>query len=573
MTQSLVCRNSVRIALSFSLFISFSIVTSSIWAKDKKGAKKPAAAAAKSANKSAKTAKAERGKDKKARASERGRDARTARNERGRDTKLSRAERARAARETRVDKRRDKASAREQRASRKEENARDRKGSRALSKRERMLEARRAAAERAREIAEARRRAELARLAAIARQRAADQALRDEAAGNILKDETTGEDAEVRRAAVAALGTHAGTVVVMDPKTGRVFTVVNQEWALRRGFKPCSTIKLVTGLAGISEKVIAPEQVDTLEVGRVKLDLTDSLAYSNNRYFQSVGGRVGFDRMMTYARELGLGERTGINHANEFTGRVPAYKAGYAVNHMSSHGDDFEVTPIQLGALVSTIANGGTLLTPHLPRTPQEDAKFKTEERRRVTISPEALRRMIPGMIGAASYGTGKLAYDPIMQVAGKTGTCIGQGSWLGLFTSYAPVADPRLAVVVVTRGSGERGRVAAAIAGKIYRSLDYRFGRINGGQLAVTPESLKPHPKIDAKTAATISDEDKEDEAEAGDDAATNGAPTNNVKSTIMSVPRPTEMTTRPGQAPTNTTAPAQPNGQRPRRVLTNQP
>lgn len=565
MTQTLLLRNSVRIALSFFLFVSLSATTSSLWAKDKRAAaRKPAA----------KSAKAERN-NKNARA-ERGRDTRSARNEKGRNnTKLSRAEQARAAREARVDKRHDRLSAREQRAARKEESVRDRKGDRSLSKRERLIEARRQAEQRRREIAEARRRAELARLAAIARQRAADQGLRDEAAANIARDETTGEDMEVRRAAVAALGTHAGTVVVIDPKTGRVFSIVNQEWALRRGFKPCSTIKLVTGLAGLSENVINSEQTDNVGFGKVRLDLTDSLAYSNNGYFQNVGGRVGFDRMISYARELGLGQPTGINHANEFAGRVPAFKSGYAVNHMSSHGDDFEVTPIQLASLVSTIGNGGTLLIPHLPRTPQEDAKFKTEARRRVGISPEALRRMIPGMIGSASYGTGKLAYDPVMQVAGKTGTCIGQGSWLGLFTSYAPVADPRLAVVVVTRGSGERGRVAAAIAGKVYRSLDYRFGRNINGQLATTPEALKPHPRIDAKTAAAVDDEDKEDAAaDAGDDA-TDGAPngTNNVKSVIMAVPRSTEVTTRPGATPNNSTAPGKENEQRPRRVLTNRP
>jgi hypothetical protein len=569
MTQIQLLRNPLRIALIFSLFLSLSATTQSLRAKDKRAAKPKAAAA--------KSAKAERN-DRKGRA-EKGRDAKSARNERGREKKLSRAEQARAAREQRVDKRRDKASAREQRAARKEDSARDRRGSRGLSRRERALEARRQAEQRRREIAEARRRAELARQAAIARQRAADQSLHDESAANIARDETTGEDLEVRRAAVAALGTHAGSVVVMDPKTGRVYTVVNQEWALRRGFKPCSTIKLVTGLAGISENVISADLPDGLAVGRVRLDLTDSLAYSNNGYFQNVGGRVGFERMVSYARELGLGQPTGINHPNEFSGRVPAFKSGYAVNHMSSHGDDFEVTPIQLATLTSTIGNGGTLLIPHLPRTPQEDAKFKTETRRRVNISPEALRRMIPGMIGSASYGTGKLAYDPVMQVAGKTGTCIGQGSWLGLFTSYAPVADPRLAVVVVTRGSGERGRVAAAIAGKVYRSLDYRFGKTSSGQLATTPESLKPHPRIDAKTAAAVSDEDREDEeaASAEDDAAGNAptsSGTNNVKSVIMTVPRQTEVTTRPNTAtPANATAPSQPNDQRPRRVLSNRP
>lgn len=73
----------------------------------------------------------------------------------------------------------------------------------------------------------------------------------DEFQTYIAKDDVTGEDPEVRRIAVNALGNHAGTVVVMDPMTGRVYSMVNQEWPLRRGFKPCSTINLVIGVAGL----------------------------------------------------------------------------------------------------------------------------------------------------------------------------------------------------------------------------------------------------------------------------------------------------------------------------------
>jgi hypothetical protein len=495
--------------------------------------------------------------------------------------------REKTAKEARNDRRRGK-SAREERADRGRDRASKttttaRNGGRALSRRERLQESRRQVAERRRQLEEARRRAELARLAAIARQRAADQSLRDETASNILKDEVTGEDMEIRRAAVSALGGHAGSVVVMDPKTGRIFTVVNQDWALRKGYKPCSTIKLVTGLAGLGDKVIAPTETVNISFQKFSLDLTDSLAYSNNAYFQSVGGRVGFDRMVSYARELGLGERTGINHANESMGRIPTYKTGYAVNHMSSHGDDFEVTPVQLASLVSAIGNGGSLMMPHLPRTPQEDVSFKPEVRRRLNIPQENLRRMIPGMIGAVNYGTAKLAYDPTQTIAGKTGTCIGQGSWLGLFASFAPVADPRLAVVVVTRGSGERGRVAAGIAGRIYRALDARFGNVNG-QMAKTPASLTPRPKIDPRAAAAISDEvENENEADqelgAGATDAATGATTNETRSTvrsvIMTVPsRSTAATTQPVTtvAPASS-APVPQNDQRPRRVLTNKP
>jgi len=393
-----------------------------------------------------------------------------------------------------------------------------------LSKRERAAEMRKFGSKHRRDLEEARRRAEAARQAAIARQRALDEGLRNEVQENIAKDNTVGEDLEVRKVAVEALGHHAGTVVVMDPKTGRVYTVVNQDWALRRGFKPCSTIKLVTGVAGLCEKVIQP--IETVSDGsNYKIDLTDALAYSNNSYFQHVGGQVGFDKMVTYARELGLGEKTGINYINESPGRVPLFKSGYAVNHMSSHGDDFEVTAIQLAALVSAMSNGGKLLMPHVPRTVEENSHFKTELRRKINVENEAWKRMLPGMIGAVNYGSGKKAYNPEQTVAGKTGTCIGQGAWLGLFTSYAPVVNPRLAVVVITRGTDAHAHLPAAIAGNIYRSLSPRFGTQINFQIAEGPDDETPNTGNDKKAAA-LNEEAKETKAateaeENGDEAA----------------------------------------------------
>jgi penicillin-binding protein 2 len=360
---------------------------------------------------------------------------------------------------------------------------------------------------------EARRRAELARQAAIARQRAIDEGMRNEVQANINRDNTVGEDPEVRRAAVEALGHHAGTVVVMDPKSGRVYTVVNQDWGLRRGFKPCSTIKLVTGVAGISEKVIAP--IETVsDGGRYKIDLTDALAYSNNTYFQHVAGEVGFDKMITYARQMGLGEKTGVNYVNEYSGRLPLFKSGFALNRMGSHGDDFEVTAIQLATLVSAMSNGGKLLTPHLPQTVQENTVFKPEVRRKVNVENDTWRRMLPGMIGAVNYGSGRKAYRPEQTVAGKTGTCIGQDSsraWVGLFTSYAPVVNPRLAVVVITRGTDAHNHVPAAIAGNVYRALSPRFGTQIDFQVAEGPDD---EPNAPGKKAAALDEEAAETKA-----------------------------------------------------------
>jgi membrane peptidoglycan carboxypeptidase len=551
----------------------------------KKAAPKKAAPAKASAKTSAKTdkksARAERGRDQKAdrnKASAR-RDAREERRERASIKSRERGPQRETARERRERLREEKLSAKRERDD-------DRRDSRKMSRRERLREAERRRREEAARRAEIARQAAIARALAIARQRAADQALRDETVANILRDEITGEDPEVRQAALSALGNHAGSVVVMDPKSGRVYTVVNQDWALRRGFKPCSTIKLVTGLAGLNERIIDPIQTVNISTGTFRLDLTDSLALSNNGYFQRVSGDVGFDSMMKYARAFGLGEPTGINHPNESPGRLPFFKSGYAVNHMGSHGDDIEITPIQLANMASTIANGGKILTPHLPRTPEENVRFKTEVRRKLEVPEEHLQRLVPGMVGAVNYGTGKLAYDPTQTVAGKTGTCIGQGSWLGLFTSYAPVHDPRLAIAVVTRGSGERGRLAASVAGKIYRSLNHRFGNRGGAQPLIANDRLAPRPKIDARTAAALSDEDKEVDAyvvsegatDAGNDAGAAAAPRSSIKSTLSTpATRPTEVTTRPAiksSAP-STASPThnQNGGERPRRVLETRP
>ena len=73
-------------------------------------------------------------------------------------------------------------------------------------------------------------------------------------------------------------------------------------------------------------------------------------------------------------------------------------------------------------------------------------------------------------MVGSVNYGSGRRAYDPTQTVAGKTGTCNGgEGSWVGLFTSYAPLANPKLAVVVITRGTDAHRHLPAAVAGQIY--------------------------------------------------------------------------------------------------------
>lgn len=366
-------------------------------------------------------------------------------------------------------------------------------------------EARRQAA-----LAEKRRREQAAR-EARERQLAFERGLKTETQQNIANDDTEGEDLEVRKAAVNALGNHAGTVVVMEPQTGKVLSIVNQEWGIRRSFKPCSTIKLVTGVAGLNEKVIGED--GNIKSRKFALNLDDALAHSNNSYFQVAGQNIGNERIISYAKALGLGEPTGINAENETPGKLP-----YGNNNprIYSHGDDFEVTPLQLSVMVSALSNGGKMVVPQIPKTRAEKTNFRGYMKKEVEIPQETLQRVLPGMIGAVNYGTAQRAADYSLNIAGKTGSCIGQGTWLGLFASVAPVVNPRLSVVVITRGAAERGKYASEIAGKIYKSLSHRF---NDGKdyVAKVPLELKPQQKVTAKASHQL-DNDEGEDSEEGD-------------------------------------------------------
>ena len=355
-------------------------------------------------------------------------------------------------------------------------------------------------------LAEQQRRAQLAR-EAQARHLAFERGLRAETVENISHDNIEGEDLEVRAAAVNALGNHAGTILVMEAQTGKVLSIVNQDWAIRHSFKPCSTIKLVTAVAGINENVINDE--GKINNRRFPMNLDDALAHSNNSYFQTVGAGLGNDKMISYAQMLGLGSPTGINAEKETGGRI-AFGNNNA--RIYSHGDNFEVTPLQLGVIVSAISNGGKILVPHIPKTKYEKTNFRGSMRYQLNLPNNNFRNIIPGMIGATQYGTARRGIDSSLGVAGKTGSCIAGGSWVGLFASVAPVEHPKYAVVVITRGQGERGKYAAAIAGNIYDALRNRLFEKSGENVAKIPFDLKPRPAVNAKTSAKIDSAEGED-------------------------------------------------------------
>jgi penicillin-binding protein 2 len=285
-------------------------------------------------------------------------------------------------------------------------------------------------------------------------------------------------------------------------------------------YPPGSTFKLVTGLGALQEGVAKRETIieskgvlyvphdfypnmrqpfpDWSPLGR--LNFIQAIANSSNIYFFYLGGGyepekftgLGVDRLARYARMFGYGTRTKIDLPGESAGTVP--DDPWKLQHVGEHwvkGDTYnmsigqgyvEATPIQVHNMTVTIANGGTVLTPHVVREVADpDGQLLVANRREesgaLQVDPRHLQTLVDGMEAGFS---GQLLRDyriPNLRVAGKTGTAeYGQGvnalggeQTHGWFTGFAPVQDPRIAVTVfVERGSSSRD--AAPIAARILR-------------------------------------------------------------------------------------------------------
>jgi penicillin-binding protein 2 len=298
-------------------------------------------------------------------------------------------------------------------------------------------------------------------------------------ANNITEgDVTTGEDPVVREAAIEALGNFNGTALAIDPSSGRILAMVNQKLALSAGAEPCSTIKVAVALAGLSEGLIKADTPVNLG-GHYSLDLTHALAKSVNLYFEVLGRAMGFERVKHYANEFGLGELAGYNIAGEQLGvypdtELPAADGG--VGRMCSFGESISMTPLQLGALVSSIANGGTLYYLQHPTTPEEIANFEPKVKRLLDIK-NAIPEILPGMQGAVNFSNGTArslrANFTQFPVFGKTGTCSDNGTRFGWFVSYGDSPSGRIVTVIFLKGDRQVfGPKAAELTGEFYRAM-----------------------------------------------------------------------------------------------------
>jgi penicillin-binding protein 2 len=291
-----------------------------------------------------------------------------------------------------------------------------------------------------------------------------------------LGDVIEGEDPVVRAAAIEALGNMNGTAIAIDPSTGRILAMVNQKLALSHGAEPCSTIKLTVALAALEEGIVTKDTPVNLG-GKYHLTMTEALAHSNNLYFETLGRQLGFERVKHYANEFGLGELAGYHIQGEQLGTypdevLPASLGG--VGRMCSFGESVSMTPLQLGALVSAIANGGTLYYLQHPENSVDVATFEPKVKRALSIAP-LIPEISVGMQGAVQYGTARSLRANFSEfpVMGKTGTCSNNGTRFGWFGSYADTPNGRIVTVFFLEGGRPTfGPKAAELTGAFYRAL-----------------------------------------------------------------------------------------------------
>jgi len=285
---------------------------------------------------------------------------------------------------------------------------------------------------------------------------------------------------------LALLPPEEGTVVVMDPRDGRILALTNPDWAVGMRFPPGSTFKLVAALAALKEGKADPARTmtcpgyylyggETLNCSHVhgEVNMVKGLAFSCNTYFYALGQKVGWKAIADCARACGLSASTGINLPGEVAGEVPLVLSDrQAVDFSVGEGGWIQVTPIGMAVLISAIANGGKRFVPQEIPDQESLLHFRPHPADPLKLPP-GFSLIREGMREAVEYGTCVEAKLPHAVVAGKTGTAtavLGGGATHSWFLGFAPFDHPRYVVVVFNkRGLGQT--TSAPLGGQILRA------------------------------------------------------------------------------------------------------
>lgn len=330
-------------------------------------------------------------------------------------------------------------------------------------------------------------------------------------------------DQQLQKQAQTLLGNNQGAVVVLNVNTGAVlamasspsfdpniFTgkVTSNQWQhlqakgtfvnrALQGYPPGSTFKIVTATAGLESQQFYPGSVlytsNYITVGGMRfyehssgygyIGFREALAFSSNTFFYQIGLAVGAPEIAKWGRKLGIGgsinlDLLGLNGGTE--GFLPTpqsvqkeydkpWYAGDTVTTAIGQGLVL-ATPLELAVMVSTIANGGSRVQPHLLARQTNTPKTKPIP---TGIAPSTIATIRQGLVSVVQEGTARrLNNDSLPLTAGKTGTSeVADRRSHGLYVAYGPAKNPEIAIAVVVENGGYGSVAAAPIAGELFKT------------------------------------------------------------------------------------------------------
>ena len=302
-----------------------------------------------------------------------------------------------------------------------------------------------------------------------------------------------------------------GSIVAIEPKTGRILALVSRDKigdginrAVSTTYSPGSTFKTAQALFLLSTGWLTPDKTypcrkgfyfNKIHVGchehKAPLDLVGAIGQSCNSYFCKAYQEYIDDRGFTltkwrainswakFMHSLGLGIRIAPSLANEATGVIPDsaylrnhYRAwnGTTIMWMGMGQGEVQTSPLQLCNLAALIANGGWWITPHFDNGSQDYQKADSTTtnqpvRHESLATPDALELVQRGMRLCVTHGTAAAINTPAYRICGKTGTAENKGEDHSIFMGYAPMANARVAVSVYVENGGFGADLAAPIA------------------------------------------------------------------------------------------------------------
>jgi penicillin-binding protein A len=338
-------------------------------------------------------------------------------------------------------------------------------------------------------------------------------------------DVFTNLDPQAQRTALAGLAGRAGSVVALDPRTGRVRVLASLpgydpntipdrfrelasdprspllDRAVQSGYPPGSTFKVVTATAALDSGEYTPDSVvdgkSPKRIGGVFLNnfgntdfgpitLTKALTNSVNTVWGTVGEDVGKNTLFEYMRRYGFYRKplidlpqdekraSGVYGGN---GRLLRPSAAIDIGRVAIGQERLQVTPLQMALVAAGVANGGKLMRPHLVRQVKDRdgrvvREVKPSEQSEV-MKPSTAAQLGGMMAKVVEEGTGTAAALEGISVGGKTGTAEKGAANQAWFIGFAPVSNPRVAIAVtVEQTQGQGGTIAAPIAKQVMQSL-----------------------------------------------------------------------------------------------------